>query len=102
MITSILSKFGLPIVIAIASFAGGMITSQKLQKAPIVQDKKCPDCICPKQEPCNGIDFDKIKSRNVTIENKQYLTINGDTLLIDKIKDALHSELEDFKVKKCK
>lgn len=100
--TTLLAKFGLPAVIAFAAFAGGMITSQKLQKPPVVVDKKCPDCTCPKQEPCNGIDFDKIKSRNVTIENKQFLTINGDTLLIEKIKDALHSELEDFKVKKCK
>jgi hypothetical protein len=94
----------LTIIVALASFAGGSFFGSKLlgKKCPDLNCPEIPDCICPKQEPCNGIDFDKIKSRNLTIENKQYLTINGDSLLYDKMRQALKAELEEFKVRKCK
>jgi hypothetical protein len=61
---------------------------------------KCPDCICPKQEPCNGIDFEKIKSKNLTIQNQQYLTIDGDSTLKESIRLMFVEEFE--KRYKCK
>lgn len=99
MMTTILAKFGLPIVIAIAAFTGGMITNQKLQKPVVIPEYKCPSCHC---EPCNGIDFDKIKGKYITLHNVQNVQMQGDSLIIDKIQKALREELEDFKVKKCK
>lgn len=92
------------IIIAIASFIGGAIVDAKLlgKKCP---DLKCPQpaaCICPEQKPCQGIDFDKIKSKSITIDNKQYLTIKGDSMLVDKIREVVKSELEDFKVRRCR
>jgi hypothetical protein len=98
-----LTKYFMPLI-AIVAFGGGSWFGSK------VLDKKCPDlkcpqpaaCICPEQKPCQGIDFDKIKSRNITIENQQYLTIEGDSLVYEKIRKAVKDELNDFKVRKCR
>jgi hypothetical protein len=72
-------------------------------------DKQCPDCNCPEQKPCNGIDFDKIKSRNITIENRQYLTVSGDSTLLKRITEEnqkviadLKAEMQRLKLSKCK
>jgi hypothetical protein len=99
MITTLFAKFGLYALFIVGAFTGGMITSQRLQKAPVV---KIPDCICPKPDPCNGIDFEKIKSKHLTIENKQYLSINGDSLLVDKIVKEIRLELQQLRLARCK
>lgn len=63
---------------------------------------KLPDCNCPEQKPCQGIDFDKIKSRAVTIENHQHITTSGDSLLIPKIRKVFKEEMEEAKLVRCK
>lgn len=99
MLTTILSKIGLPLLIAAAAFSAGMITNQKLAKPPVVE---IPDCICPEQKPCNGIDFDKIKSRQLTIQNQQYLTVSGDSLFTKTLVDQLRKELQAVRLARCK
>lgn len=96
----LLSKFGLPIIVFLAGIVGGMAVNQKLQKpaAPC----KCPSLTCPDPKPCQGIDFDKIKAKGLTIQNTQYLTVKGDSVTADMVRKALREELEDFKVRKCK
>lgn len=95
----ILSKFGIPVLFLLLGFIGGMITFKKLDK-PVSYN--CPDCICPEQLPCNGIDFDKIKSKYITIKNSQYLTVKGDSILVDRIVDDVKKELERLNVTRCR
>jgi hypothetical protein len=95
----ILSKIGIPALFVAAGFSGGMITSKKLEKPVVIPEHKCPACNC---EPCNGIDFDKIKGKYITLNNTQKVEMNGDSLIVKRIQEALRQELEDFKVKKCK
>jgi hypothetical protein len=98
-----LTKYLMPLV-AIASFAGGSFFGVK------VLDKKCPDLKCPEVNippakecpPCNGIDFDKIKSKYITIQNEQHLTVSGDSLFAKKIVDDLKAEMKALKLSKCK
>jgi hypothetical protein len=47
MITTILTKFGLPALILSVGFGAGMVTSKKLEKPVKVPEYKCPDCNCP-------------------------------------------------------
>lgn len=82
--------------------SGGTLYLNKMMKPEIKLECKPAPCNCPEQKPCQGIDFDKIKSKYITIENQQYLTIKGDTLLVKNIREALREELNDFKVRKCK
>lgn len=104
-----LNKYLFPIV-AIVGMAVGSAGTVWLTKAvkPIVHLKcpNIPDCNCPKPDPCNGIDFDKIKSRNLTIENKQYITANGDSLVLKKQLDEtrliFQQELAKLKLSRCK
>lgn len=89
------SKYLLPIAIAL-SFAAGAIFDAKVLKQKI--NLKCPECpslSCPEQKPCNGIDFDKIKSKGITIHNTQHLTVDGsaefEKALIKKIDSLLNA-----------
>ena len=93
----------LPYLVCIAVGSAGTLYITKAVKPEIVV--RCPDapaCNCPEQKPCNGIDFDKIKSRHLTIQNEQFLTIDGDSLVMDNIREALRLELQDFKAKRCR
>lgn len=97
-----LTKYLMPLI-AVIAFAGGSYFGAK------VLTKKCPDCSpvfkcpeLPEQKPCNGIDFDKIKSRNITIENRQYLTIDGDSVLVDNIIKGVRAEMEKLRLSRCK
>jgi hypothetical protein len=64
MITTILTKFGLPLAI-VAGFAGGSFFGSK------VLDKKCPDLKCPEIPACNcpasvelnNFDLEKINNK---------------------------------------
>jgi len=100
-----LTKY-LIIIAAVAGIgigSGGTLLITKAVKPEVkVECPACPDCNCPEQKPCNGIDFDKIKSKHITIQNEQHLTITGDSLLVKKVQEALRKELQDFKMKKCK
>ena len=55
-------------------------------------------CNCPEQKPCQGIDFDKIKSKYITIQNEQHLTIKGDSLVEQKIREVIVAELSKLKL----
>jgi len=58
---------------------------------------------CPEVKPCNGIDYDKIKNvRGLTINNSQYLTVDGDSVLTSAIIAGLRAELERLKISRCR
>jgi hypothetical protein len=76
-----------------------------LEKVKKPVEFKCPEpaaCICPEQKPCNGIDFDKIKSKALTIHNTQHLTVSGDSLIEQKIKEVIAAEFGKLRLAKCK
>jgi hypothetical protein len=95
-------------VIAVASLIGMVIggaATLGITKAVKPEIKlECPQqvCECPEQKPCNGIDFDKIKSKAITIQNTQYLTVNGDTVLVQVYIKALQAELAKLRLARCK
>lgn len=64
--------------------------------------QKCPDCVCPTPKPCGNIDFDKMKSRAITIQNHQHITYGGDSLLLPNIRRVFKEELDEAKVVKCR
>lgn len=94
--SKLLSIIGIPALCLLIGFGAGMITFKKLEK-PVTYD--CPDCVCPEQLPCNGIDFDKIKSKYITIKNTQYLTLKGDSILVDRLVEEIRKELKSVKCK---
>lgn len=57
-----------------------------------------PTPSCPEQKPCQGIELDKVKGRNVTIEVQQYLTTSGDST----IRSIIREELTKLKISKCR
>lgn len=97
-----ITKYLIPII-AVIAFGGGSFFGAK------VLDKKCPDCkptfSCPPVEkcpPCNGIDFEKIKSKALTIQNKQYLTVNGDSAIDVTLRKIIQEEMAKLKLSRCK
>ena len=99
-----ITKYLLPIVAAL-SMAGGMFLQAKVfnPKCPDIKfpEYKCPDCRCPES---SSIDFDKVKNFRGTLvlNNNIRVDVNGDSLVISRIREALKAELEYFKVKKCR
>jgi hypothetical protein len=63
MITTILTKFGLPALILSVGFGAGMVTSKKLEKPVKVPEYKCPDCNCPPAVELNNFDLEKINNK---------------------------------------
>lgn len=88
------------VAVGIAIGAAGSLTIAKAVKPEIkvVTEK----VIAPQCPPCNGIDFDKIKSKALTIQNKQYLTVNGDSTLESKIRSIIREEMAAANLVKCK
>lgn len=72
------------------------------ETAKIIKAHKCPDCVCPTPKPCGNIDFDKMKSRAITIQNHQHITYGGDSLLLPRIREVVREEMEEAKLVKCK
>jgi hypothetical protein len=95
-----LSKYLIIIACAvgIAIGSGGTLFISKAVK-PVVK-LSCPEC--PEQKPCNGIDFDKIKSRALTIQNHQHLTVSGDSLMVEKLIGEFRKELQALRLARCK
>lgn len=89
--------------VGIAIGSGGTLFISKAVK-PVVKLScpKAPDCNCPEQKPCNGIDFDKIKSRALTIQNHQHLTVSGDSLMVEKLISEFRKELQALRLARCK
>lgn len=97
-----LTKYLIPLV-AIIGFGGGSFFGAKVLK------DKCPDCkpklecpSCPEPLPCNGIDFEKIKGKYITLENHQHLTMSGDSLIVEKLTQAFRKELQSVRAARCK
>lgn len=103
-----LSKYLLPLVafIGIGAGSAGTILVNKSLRPVINVEEKIVHLKCPEVKPCNGIDFDKIKSRNLTIQNEQHLTVSGDSLFISKIieevKKAVKEEIKSTRIARCK
>jgi hypothetical protein len=96
------------VIVGIGIGTSGTLTIAKMIK-PTVEVPPCPACNCPGQKPCQGIDFDKLKSKYLTIQNQQYLTVSGDSTLLKRIIDEnqkviveLKSEMQRLKLSKCK
>lgn len=90
-------------VLCIAVGSGGTLYIAKLLKPEVkivTQQVTCPEA--------EKIDFSKIKGRNVTVENKQFYSVNADsafTTHLNKIVEdiaALNKKLDDLKVVRCK
>jgi hypothetical protein len=100
-----ITKYLLPIVAVISmalGSAGTVFLTKAVRPRVEVSCPPAPDCNCPEQKPCNGIDFDKIKSRAITIQNTQYLTVNGDTVLVQVYIKALQAELAKLRLARCR
>jgi hypothetical protein len=87
----------LALVVGTGSWFGGY--RQAVKDQPKCE---CPSLTCPPQ--ANSIDIAKLKGFKGTFSVNQHyhVTMDGDSLVIQQIRAALRSELEDFKVKKCK
>lgn len=72
------------------------------ETAKIIKAHKCGDCKCPTPKPCGNIDFDKMKSRAITIQNHQHITYGGDSLLLPRIREVVKEVIEDVPVVRCK
>lgn len=96
----------LPFIITALLSAGATVGITKLVQPNIKVETKNVTLSCPppvKCEPCQGIDFDKIKNvRGLTIQNHQVLTINGDTVLIKSIEDVVRKVMQEQKISRCK
>jgi hypothetical protein len=83
--------------------AGTLYITKAVKPEIVVKTEKVLAPQCP---PCNGIDYDKIKSKNLTIQNTQYLTVSGDSALKENLEAScrkiLQEELSKLKVSKCK
>lgn len=93
------------IIAAVVGFLAGGGATLAITKSVKPEIKlECPQAklSCPEQKPCNGIDFDKIKSRAITIQNTQYLTVDGDSLVLDAYREILQQELARLKLARCK
>jgi len=103
MIAAILSKFAAPAFIGIALGIGGVIGIQRATKQDIKLE--CPAPIvslkCP--EASNAIDFDKIKNaKNITVNQRYYVEMNGDSLIVKKIIEEMSLELQKIRLARCK
>jgi hypothetical protein len=68
-------------------------------------DKKCPDCKCPKYEPCPpSIDYDKMKAKNiqVTIHQHNHLEVSGDSLLLPTLEQLFNKKFSELNVVRTK
>lgn len=107
ILKAILSKAGLPVLIGIASFIGGVLFQAKVlrpnivvESKPVVNVPKCPDCNCP---PTLGNDLDKIKNTRgtVNLHFHQNYTMAGDTVgLRSMIEESVNKVLEQHKIKR--
>jgi hypothetical protein len=67
--------------------------------------KKCPDCRCPKYEPCPpAIDYDKMKARNIQVTVHQHNTVqmNADSLYFIKLEQLIGKKLNELEVVRTK
>jgi hypothetical protein len=96
----------LPFLITALLSVGATVGITRLVQPTIKVENKEVKLSCPppeKCEPCQGIDFDKIKNvRGLTIQNHQVLTIDGDTVLLKSIEDAVRKVMLEQKISRCK
>ena len=94
-------KLLIAIVSILAGFGGGMITSKKLEKPVQIPKYDCPACNCPAN---NSIDFDKIKGKGIKLEVNQHyqVEVNGDSLALERFKQAVEEKLKELKVSRCR
>jgi len=91
MLTTLLSKLGLPALVLMAGVVAGIFLQQRVLDKPVhITCPKAPDCHCPEAQ---GIDFEKIKGfkGNINVHQHYTMEVNGDSTLITKvIEQALH------------
>lgn len=96
------------IAFALGGIAGGGGTLYITKAVKPEIKLECPQPICPECPATLGNEFAKIKSKNVTVQvNQKYImAVNNDSLLIEKIsqamRDELQSQLAKQRIAKCK
>ncbi len=86
-----------------AGSAGTLYIAKAVKPEVKVSCPQCPDLKCPAIPPANGIDFDKIKNvKGLTIQNHQYYVMDGDTVTITSIQEALRVVIREQKIARCK
>ena len=93
----------LPYLLAFVMGIGAMIGIQRAIRQDIKLE--CPAPIvslkCP--EASNAIDFDKIKNaKNITVNQRYYVEMNGDSMIVKNIIDAMSLELQKIRLARCK
>lgn len=105
MLAKYIGIIGLVAGIAIGS--GSVIGLTKLMKPQIKVEAPKVSVSCPECPQCPntlGTELGKIKGKYITVELKQeyYATVNGDSLLIQKIEQAIQKEVQKVKLARCK
>ena len=100
---ALIARFAAPALVGFALGIAGMIGLNRLNKqdiklecpAPIV-NLKCPDAV-------NTIDFDKIKGGfKGNITQHYNVEMDGDSLVVKSIIDAMNVELGKIRLARCK
>ena len=100
--TALIARFAAPAFIGFALGMASILGLNKLNKqdlscpAPII-NLKCPDAV-------NTIDFEKIKGfkGNITLQQHYTVEMNGDSLVVKAIIDAMNIELGKIRLARCK
>ena len=113
MISALLSKLSLPALVMVIGVVGGIGLQQKVlsrKEVVKVDYDKVRTIVAeevsklPKPQPAQSLDIDKIKGKVGKVEIHQHYDIvyNGDSLLTEKITEAVRLELNKLKISKCK
>ena len=102
--TALIARFAAPAFIGFALGIASILGLNRLNKqdiklecpAPIVT-LKCPDAV-------NTIDFEKIRGfkGNITLQQHYTVEMNGDSLVVKSIIDAMNIELGKIRLARCK
>ena len=93
----------LPYLISFLLGIGAMIGIQRATRQDIKLECPAPVVSLKCPEASNAIDFDKIKNaKNITVNQRYYVEMNGDSLIVKKIIDEMSLELQKIRLARCK
>ena len=93
----------LPYLLAFLMGIGAMIGIQRATRQDIKLECPAPVVSLKCPEASNAIDFDKIKNaKNITVNQRYYVEMNGDSLIVKKIIDEMSLELQKIRLARCK
>jgi len=93
----------LPYLVAFVMGIGAMIGIQRATRQDIKLECPAPVVSLKCPEASNAIDFDKIKNaKNITVNQRYYVEMNGDSLIVKNIIEAMSMELQKLRLARCK